>query len=152
MAQDEPELKTEVRDFTQYTTGVLSDSGIDTALSRAKRHIAVRKNVSFANFDYFQTEQREEALFWLTCLFAKVMTGELDSQKVQIGAVDIDDFQSNDDGNAVIWAQNSERALAAIDSGGDNPYGVGITSPEREDRVYGGDDTGGTDAGLEDLT
>lgn len=146
MASNDSELKTEVSDFAEDTVNALSQDAFDVAFERAKRHIRVRKNISDSNFDFYASVQREDALFWWTCLFSKVATGELDSSEMQVGAINIDSLLAKDEDTVVSWLRNALTALNGIDSGGDNPYGVGITSPTRDDRVYGEDDD--TDANL----
>lgn len=148
MASNDEELKTEVENFIEDTVATLSSDAFDQAFANAKRHIAVRKGVDIDTFDFYDTSSREDAMFWWTCVFSKVATGELDTGDIQVGAVDIEGLLANESGEVVTWLRNALTALRAIDSGGDNAFGFGITAPTRDNRVYGGDDTGGTDTGL----
>jgi hypothetical protein len=137
MATDDSSLKTEVEEFAGHVS--------DTVLSRAKRHIRAKKSIEDDSFDWYSSVYREEALFWWTCLFAKVSTGELDSQSIAVGAIDVDTLLAKDDEEVTQWFRKANSAMRNIDTGGDHPHGTGITSPTREDREYGGDDTAGLD-------
>jgi hypothetical protein len=143
MASSDPELKQEVQDLAGYVS--------DTVLTRAKRHIRTEKGITDSNFDWYASIYREEALFWWSCLFAKVATGELDAQNVQVGAIDVDSLLANDKGEVTTWFRQASQALQNIDTGGDYNYGFGISSPTRDDRVYGGDDDGTGDTADEGL-
>lgn len=143
MATSDTELMNEVRLFTDYDVNVLPREDLKTVVGRAKQHIRVRKDIASDTFDWYATADREEALFWLAALFAKVSVGELDSGDIQVGAIDIEGLLASDDGEVTTWAKNSQIALRAMDSGGDYPFGVGITAPLREDRIYGEEDESG---------
>lgn len=145
MATSDTELKSEVRVFTDYTTAILDSDELDTVIERAKRHIRSAKGIDDSGFAWYDTVHRENALFWWSCLFAKVVVGELDSQTIQVGAIDIDTLLANDDGTVTTWFRNATKAMRQIDSGGDYPFGTGITSPIRDNRTYGGDGTGDSD-------
>lgn len=144
MASTDSELKAEVKNFIGDSVDALSTDEFDQAFNSAKRHIRVRKNITNDDFDYYSTVHREDAMFWWTCLFTKVATGELDAQQMQVGAIDIDELLARDEGTVVTWLRNALTALKAVDSGGDNPYGTGITSVTRENRSYEGGAGGGT--------
>lgn len=143
MATSDSELKTEVRNFTGLTSEILPDPNFDTAFKRAQRHIRTRKNISDDSFDFYASVAREDALFWWACLFAKTANGDLDSGDMQVGAIDIEGILSKDNGTVTSWLRNAQTAIRSIDSNGDYPFGVGITSPTRENREYGGDDDTG---------
>lgn len=134
MVSNESELKQDVRQLTGYNTGLsLSDDGLDAAYRSAKRHIRVRASLD-PTFNWFDQENpaAQEALFWFTCLFTKVQTGELDSQDLQIGAIDQKTLLANDDGSVTIWYRNAESAIDSLD-----PSAVlKATSPSRSDRSY----------------
>lgn len=131
----ETELKAEFRVITGYSTAAMPDSDLDAVISRAQKHIRSKKGLQ-AGTDWYADVNREEALFWFTCLFAKVATGELDAQTVQVGAIDVDTLLANDDGDVTTWYRNAVGALRALEPGAT----AGITAPTRDNRVYGGDD------------
>lgn len=151
MANSDLTLKNEVRVFTRYSEAVLDNQDLDTVISRAKNHIRTKKGITEDNFDWYADQYREEALFWYTCVFSKVITGELDSQTVQVGAIDIDSLLAQDDGEVTTWVRKAQSALRTLDTGGDYPHGVAITSPTRENRVYGDDGADTDTTGQEDL-
>ena len=143
----ETELKDDIRQFTGYTSEqVLSTDGLDTAYRTAQRHIRVQKDLE-ANFDWFDPEepQREEALFWWTCLFSKVQTGELDSGDFQAGAIRQKEILAKDDNQITTWYRNATKSMESI-----NASGIFQSSaPIRNDRQYESEDftTGDSVAG-----
>lgn len=145
MASNDSELKSEVRLFTQYSTAILDSDDLDSVVSSAKRHIRSKKDISDSNFDWYSNVHREDALFWYTCLFAKVATGELDGQDVQVGAIDISSKSAQEGDEATIWVKNARDAVRRIDGGSDLENEFGIRSTSREDRVYDEDEATGTE-------
>jgi hypothetical protein len=147
MASSDSELRGEVRGLTDYSTAVLDQDELKSVVSRAKKHIRVKKSVQ-TDFDFYAEEARESALFWYTCFFAKVSVGEIDGGEVQIGTINIDTTSSSDDDEVTTWLRNARDALDAIDSGGAVAYGTGISSVTRDNRTYGEGSTGsGTGTG-----
>lgn len=134
----EQDLKAEFRVITEYSTDIMSDADLDAVMSRAKKHIRAKKGLQ-AGIDWYGDVHREEALFWFTCLFAKVATGELDAQDVQVAAIDVKNLLAKDDNDVTTWYRNAMSALHALEPAAT----TGISAPERENRVYGGDDDTG---------
>jgi hypothetical protein len=133
-------LKEEVRVITGYDTITLSSDELDTVLKRAKRHIRTRKDLE-QSFDFYAEASREEALFWWTCLFAKVSAGELDSQSINVAAVDVDTLLAKDDDEITQWYRSAMLAMRSMTPAGeDYPGETGITSPQRDGREYGRND------------
>lgn len=134
MYNTDSELKNDVREFTGYTsTMVISVDGLDTCLRRAKRHIKQRKSLT-PEFDWYLTENAaaEDALFWWTCLYSKVQTGELDSQDLQTGAVDGKTLLAKEDNEVTMWYREATEALDSIKSGNV----IRSSAPSRGERVY----------------
>ena len=134
MFNDVTELKDEVREMTGYTSNLqLSTDGLDTAYHRAKRHITVKKSIA-EDFVWFKSDNApaQDALFWWTCLFTKVQTGELDSQDLQAGAVDQKTLLAKEDGETTMWYRQASNALEQIKSSNIIQSG----SPARADRAY----------------
>lgn len=145
----ESDLKSDVRQQTGNTTQkALSDNALDTAYRNAIRHIRVRTGLG-TNTDWFDPDHpdREEALFWFTCLFSKVSAGELDSQTVQVGAIDSQTLLAKEDNEVTVWYRNAEEALRTINSGGRYV----ISGPERDNRVYSGDSDASSGISADDL-
>jgi len=137
MANSDTELENEVRGFTGVETPVVDAEEFQTVLSDAKRHIEVRRSLTTEQIDWYGDQNQEEALNWATKLFLKVAAGEIDSQTIQVGAIDHDTLLAKDDNSYTIWYRNMERAIENI-----NPtLSYGIVSSER--RSYGSDDAGG---------
>lgn len=112
------ELKNDVREFTGYTSQLaLSQDGLNTAYKRAKRHIIRKKSIS-DDFEWYGPDNgaARDALFWFTCLFTKIETGELDSQGLQAGAVDADELLAKDDNSITSWYREARDALRSVKS------------------------------------
>lgn len=149
------DVKDEVREFTGYTSNmVLSEDGLNTAYRRAKQHIRVEKGLA-ADFVWFSEEKPEveQALFWWTCLFCKVSTGELDSQDLQAGAVNQSALLAKDDNSVTEWYRQAHSSLEAM-----TPSSIiRSSSPSRTDREYTlpgfstGDNSGGSTASSDDI-
>jgi hypothetical protein len=144
MFANETELKQEVRDFTGYTTTeVLSSDGLDAAYSNAKRHIRVKKSLS-ADFNWFGSEKAaaQDALYWWTCLFSKVQTGELDSQDVQVGAVEKEGLLAKNDDEVTMWYRQANQAMKSLKA----TTIIRSSAPSRSDRTYSPDTFSGGDS------
>lgn len=146
MFTDETELKNEVREMTGYTSvQVLSEDGLDTAYRNAQRHISIRKSLA-ADYVWFDTENvaAQDALYWWTCLFSKVQTGELDSQSLQAGAVDQKALLAKEDNDVTMWYRQADGAMESIKSSNI----IRSSSPARTGREYSpGDFTTGGGSG-----
>ena len=146
MATTDAELISELRIITGHNAAVLDDTEMASVLSTAKRHIRVKRSItaSWNEADWYENENREEALFWFAALFSKVATGELDAQSLQIGAIDEKELLAKGNNDVTTWYRNARSALGGIEpgQGSDAGYGFGISAPEREDRVYGTEDAG----------
>lgn len=137
MVSTTTELKDDVRQFTGYTsTMVLSNDGLDTAYRTAKRHIRVQKAIR-PDYDWYDEEvpEAQEALFWWTCLFAKVETGELDSQGLQAGAVNQKSLLAKENDDVTTWYRNAKSAMETLQASNI----IMSSSPGRTDREYTAD-------------
>lgn len=132
------ELRAEFRVITGYSKDTFDDVAFESVLGRAKKHIRSRRDIP-DNYDWYADVQSEEALFWYTCLFAKVATGELDSQSIQAGAIDADTLLAKDDDDVTTWYRNAISALRSLQP----EDAAGGTRVERENRTYGSDSGGG---------
>ena len=139
MATNDTELENEVRGFTGIDTGVVSADNFETVISDAKRHIMQRRSLEQTQTDWYGDPAQQEALNWAAKLFLKAAAGEIDSQTIQVGAIDHDTLLAKNDNEVTLWYRNMERALRNI-----NPeVSYGIRSPNRQG--YGTEDTGGND-------
>jgi len=140
------ELKNDVREFTGYTSQLaLSQDGLNTAYNRAKRHIIRKKSIS-DDFEWYGPDNgaARDALFWFTCLFTKIETGELDSQGLQAGAIDADELLAKDDNSITSWYREATDALRSVKSASI----IKSSRPIRNGRNYStdtfGDQSGGS--------
>jgi len=151
MVSNESELKADVRQMTGYTsTLALSEDGLDTSFRTAKRHIRVKKSLG-TDIDWFNADnpERQEALFWFTCLHTKVQTGELDAQDFQAGAVNQSSLLAKEDNDVTTWYRNAQGALESI-NGSSIIRSVAPSRTEREyttDTCSTGNDSGGGGGG-----
>lgn len=131
MAESDLELRDEVREYLGGDEVTISESQLRVALRRAKRHIVSRKrslNTPQEVNWYATGEPFQEALFWWTCLFGKIIIGELDAPDGMVGDIEVSHLKAS---NTEVYKQATE-ALNRID-----PQGrYGIT------RVNRGGDTG----------
>lgn len=133
MVSNESELKNDIREMTGYSTTVVSNDGLDTAYRRAKNHIRIEKGLD-VSVEWFDSEfpQREDALFWYSCLFAKVQAGELDAQEVEVGAINPHTLLAKDDESVTQWYRSARNALDAIKPS----QKFRSASPNRSERQY----------------
>jgi len=152
MASSDTELLPQLRMQTGYSELVLDSDDWDAIFGIARRHIRVEKGITqeWNEADWYEEQNREEALFWFACLFAKVATGELDSQSVSVGSINQKTLMSKETGSATIWYRNAKKAMGGMAGSSDNPYGTGSRTVVRDNRLYGDDaeEVGtGTDVG-----
>lgn len=141
MASSDHDLMNEVRGLTGHDEATLDQEELTQVLSRAKRHIRNRRSLG-SDTDWYTEPQREEALFWATCLFSKVATGELDSQDISVGAIDANTLLAKDGEQVTVWYRNMEKALRQV-----NPEAAfGHITTER--RTYEPDDDDGGSGGV----
>lgn len=131
MATSDQELESEVRGFTGVDEAVVSAEDFQTVLSDAKRHIILRRSLNDEEIDWYGDEAQEEALNWASKLFLKVAAGEIDSQTIQVGAIDHGTLLAKDDNSITVWFRNMEAAIARIKP----ETSFGLRSSER--RTYG---------------
>ena len=132
MASTDLEMTREVRQFLGYSDRTLSEDGLNVCLTQAKRWISNRKfrNESVNEIDWYaEGEPNESALFWHTCLYAKVASGELDAPNGNIGDIKVSSLSSDD---TLIYHQASQ-SLREIGIGRRH----GITRTTRDNRTYG---------------
>jgi hypothetical protein len=141
MASTDTNFEQEIRAFTGIEEAVVDSEDFGTVLSDAKRHVKIQATIADEDVDWYGNERQMEALSWATKLFLKVAAGELDSQTIQVGAIDHESLLSEEDGQVTIWARNLQNAIRGIEV----DSGYGIVSSER--RTYGGGTTGGAAGG-----
>ena len=142
MVSSDYELESEVRAFTGHREDLISSQEFKSVVQQAKRHIKTRRSLRDSEANWYTEPALEEALYWAVCLFSKVAVGELDSQTVQVGAIDHKTLLSKEDDDVTIWYRNFERALSKV-----NPESsFGVRSVGR--REYGSDNEEDSSGGL----
>lgn len=131
----EHEFLKEVREMTGNTSDLaLSDDGLKSALASAKRKISIAKGLD-AEHNWFgpnSSQAEKDALFWFTCLFTKIETGELDAQDLDAGAISEDTLTATNDGDYTQWYSNAVSAMRSF-----NPSDVFVSrSASRRGRDY----------------
>lgn len=128
MAVDDATLKAEVRVITDYPSTLLSDPDLQSVVDLAKRELAA--DLSNDSIDWYGNLSAERALFWLTCIFCKAKTGELDAPNFSLGELKV--RPPGEDSRAGIWFDNFWKHYRNVEGG--SP--VAHTTSLRSDRTY----------------
>ncbi|UBF22598.1 hypothetical protein HRTV-25_gp17 [Halorubrum tailed virus 25] len=128
MAVDDSTLKAEVRALTDYGTAIISESDLQEVVDLTKREL--HADIGDDSFDLYEDLNAERALFWLTCIFLKVKSGEIDAPSFSISELSV--RQSNFTERHGIWMDNFRKHYRAMDGGAP----VGHTKANRPDRNY----------------
>lgn len=105
--------------MTGYDEAVLPSSQFQTVISRAKSFIENRRSLEDDDIEWYANPRAEEALYWGTCFFAKVKTGELDGQNIAAGAIDLDTLLAKEDDEFTTWLRNAVNASRSLNPTGD---------------------------------
>lgn len=115
MATTDSELRQEIRTFGQYREEELSDHEIQTAISRAKQHL-LNESTGIDSPDWY-SNPLEEALFWTSMLFTKVITGALDAKAISVGDIDEDVLLAKSEDEITVWYRNYKTSKRNIGNG-----------------------------------
>lgn len=136
MATNDSEMISEVRALT-YDEHILSDIQMREILHVCKEEI--RADLGDPDFQFYQTGEVENshdadrALFWFTCIGAKIRVGELGGMDISVA--DLDAEQAS--GQEAFWIKKFHNRLQSAGEGGRKP---GMTSVNRgTERLYGED-------------
>jgi hypothetical protein len=128
MAVDDTTLIAEVRVITDYPDTLLGHQDLQGVVNLAKREL--QADLGSSSIDWYGDLSAERALFWLTCIFCKIRTGELDAPDFSLGELKVNppgtDFQAG------IWFDNFWKHYRNIEGG--SP--VAHTTSLRSDRTY----------------
>lgn len=130
MAQSQSEVETKVRNLTDYDTTIIDDSDLDGLVGLAEDEIIA--DTGETGLQFYQgtdTHNLDLAVMWLTCLFAKIKTGEIEGPTLSLGELRAASLS----GQSSIWMERLERALHRF---GDF-RGFGSTNVTRDNRTYG---------------
>jgi hypothetical protein len=86
MATTDSELITEVRALTDYPQEVISDSEMQELVDIGKQELQARFNQPGYAF-YTGDHSADRALFWFTCIAAKVKAGEIAGVNLEVGDI-----------------------------------------------------------------
>lgn len=131
MATNQSELIDEVRTLTNYTASLISDSEMGNLVDLAKEELKSEVPAASRPVSYFgsDTHEQDRALFWLSCLFAKIRAGEIGA-----ATFTVDELRSNPlDNQSNFWFMMFQSRLGQMEGA----PGFGQTSLERaDDRSY----------------
>lgn len=135
MATSDQELITEVRALTDYHPDVMSDSDIQTLIDIGKEEMRAR--FADPDFQFYRTgddstHSADRALFWFTCIAAKVRAGEIAGINITV-----DDIEASTSsvGQYDFWFENFRQKLSEAEASL-NPA-VSQSSLQRDNRTYG---------------
>jgi hypothetical protein len=134
MATNKTELRLEIQDFGQHEVETLSDQELDTAISRAQRHLSIEADLDSPS--WYSKPLQEDALFWTSMLFTKVITGALDSKAVAVGGIDEGELLAKSEDEVTTWYRNYENAKERLRAE-ENERGGGTSRSART--TIGGD-------------
>lgn len=126
MVADDTELADNVRALTDYDETILTDSELQEVIQLAKGEFWADTDTSEPF--YSGNKQADQALFWLTCLFAKIKVGELSAPDFQIAEIDVE--QSSDEESR--WFSNYRRYRDIATAGSSGKIG----QISRSNRTY----------------
>lgn len=135
MAQSDFELINEVRALTDYHPDVMSDSTLQELIGIAKAEL--RADFGNTEFTFYEdgTHNADRALFWFTCIAAKVRAGEIAGIDITI-----DDLAGHKPTGSPhdFWFTRFEEKLkeANADQG---TTGISQVNLSRDNRAYGED-------------
>jgi hypothetical protein len=135
MAVDDTSLIAEVRVLTDYDETILTDSEMAAVVDLAKQEITAELGDDTLTF-FSGDANADRALFWLTGLFCKAKTGEIDAPNISISSLRI--RQASEAERIGLWLSKFEVNFNMIGEAGTETAGMpmGITSVERADRTY----------------
>lgn len=133
MANNDSELKEEVRAITNYGARAVSSSDLQSLINIGKDEIVMMLpggNDGFVGF-YSGNLAADRALFWFTTIAAKVHTGEIEGVDISV-----DSFLDFDGGSASdsMLFDRFERAIATARG---ESSGIGHIQVQRDNRSYG---------------
>ena len=126
MAIDDSTLKTEIRAMTDYDLGLIDDAGLQSLVDIAKRELKANKNDD--SLDFYADMRAERALFWLSCIFVKMKSGEFDGSTFEIAELSVE----SGDGDDSFYFDNFWRSYHSIGEGRPRGHLKG----QRSDRDY----------------
>ena len=128
MAIDDDSLIAEVRLLTNLPVTIISVEDFQDLVALTKRELLA--DIGLSDIDWYGEIQAERALFWLTCIHAKVHIGEIDAPNFSIGELKV--RQSSFTERQGIWFDNFWKHYRAMTGG--TP--MGHITANRSNRTY----------------
>lgn len=130
MADSQTEIRDEVRALTDYSKNIFSDAEMDEVIGIAEDE--VRAEISDPSLTFYQgndTFNADRAVMWLSALFAKIRSGEIEGVELSAGDLDTNSLSAPN----TFWYIQFQRRLSQVDG----TPGFGSTQVTREDdRTY----------------
>lgn len=137
MANSDPELIDEIRAFGQYRDEEISDSEIETAISRAKTDLSNQVQLDTKN--WYEFPKLEDALFWASMFFSKLITSSLDAKGISSGALTEKELLAKADDDVTEWYRKYQNKLEALSTSADAVQNSGTTIRRTGRTTSGGD-------------
>lgn len=111
MASSQTEVREDVRSITDYDKSIFSDSELDELISIAEDEVKTEVGeLDLAFYNGEETFNQDRAVFWLSALFAKVRSGEIEG--VELSAGDLETSSLSAQGS--YWFDQYRRRLAQV--------------------------------------
>jgi hypothetical protein len=129
MATNDTELIEEVRAITDYDAGLIDGATFRTLLEIGKEELRDEFSDEFVGF-YNGNTAADRALFWFTCIAAKVRAGEIAGINLTVGSIRATSYSNS---KFDFWFKNFEEKLKEA-SGGQPSRKQNLS---RDNRSYG---------------
>jgi hypothetical protein len=129
MATNESELIEEVRALTGYDQSIMTDATMQELVNIGKEELGREFSEDFPGFFGGNTDA-DRALFWFTCIAAKVRAGEIAGVNISVGSIRATSYSNS---KYAFWFDNFQKRMESAYGG--KP--VNLQSLERDNRSYG---------------
>jgi hypothetical protein len=128
MATNDTELIAEVRLLTEYDESIIPTTDMESLVALTRRELSADLGSTIP--DFYSDLSSERALFWLTCIFAKVKTGEIEAPEFSIGELKVQRDSMGQQSS--LWFNNFLKHYRGMSGGAP----VGHIKSNRPDRDY----------------
>lgn len=130
MASSQNDIRDRVRTITDYDSQIINNNELDEVIDAAEDEI--RSDLDDAALSFYQgddTFDLDLAVMWLSCLFAKIKTGEIEGPTISLAEVRAAPRAAG----SAIWLERYERAIHRYS----DFRGYAKTEIARDTREYG---------------
>lgn len=113
MATSDTELIQEARAITDYDSGLISDAEFQTLVDIGKEELESEFSDNFPGF-YNGNKDADRALFWFTCIAAKVRAGEIAGVNLTVGSIRATSYSNS---KFDFWFESFEEKLYSATGG-----------------------------------